>query len=214
MGETKISFSGYRENNKKMVSHRDCITLGFITQVLTLSTLLRKQVDTSKGRRTLPAPTECAICLDPLYPGTLVQQIRGCRHIYHPFCLELWIEELTILECPLCRFRPDLFADPLTWDGRQLLDPPPLPTSAPYRNNNPYYALFSRLFFLVVVLLLEVWVLCFVCDVILSSWVQSQHHHHYTGHHVLCGSHIYLFLYQGQCALRNTTNDACFTRGY
>jgi hypothetical protein len=142
-----------------------------------------------------------------LYPKTPVQQINGCCHIYHPRCLERWIDELTILECPLCRFRPEIFADPLTWDGRQYIEYELPVTNPSSRWRVITNLLFYKRVFYCLFLIFYVSCFIFVCDVILSSRIQSQYTYK---ENASCGSHIYSLLYQEQCPVRNATYGVCF----
>lgn len=183
-----------------MVSYRDCITLGFITQILTLSTLLRTQKNIPGINHHDNRGAECPICLKNIYKKTRIQQITGCGHIYHPLCLKKWIHEINLLECPLCRFRPELCQDPFIWDSRQVLDNDPPLFPPPSRISVIYHFLTSKRFVLSCIILCSyVSCLFIICDLILQRPIQN----------VLCGKHIYLLLHQGQCPLRNETNEKC-----
>lgn len=46
--------------------------------------------------------TKCAICVDCLEPGQIVDEIRQCRHRFHSDCLQTWLGARG-RDCPLCR---------------------------------------------------------------------------------------------------------------
>lgn len=48
------------------------------------------------------APSECAICLEPLVDGEEVNALP-CEHCYHHVCLVEWLERMDNPTCPTCR---------------------------------------------------------------------------------------------------------------
>jgi hypothetical protein len=43
----------------------------------------------------------CTICQNPCEPGSIVQTIEECRHVFHPVCIERWLVQNN--SCPVCR---------------------------------------------------------------------------------------------------------------
>jgi len=51
-------------------------------------------------------PKDCAICLETLEPGDLVQPMANCRHAFHAHCAKLWLQaqpSSSQAKCPECR---------------------------------------------------------------------------------------------------------------
>ena len=49
-------------------------------------------------------PGDCTICLQRYDRGKKVAQWRGCRHCFHPRCLEKWLKAGAAgTACPMCR---------------------------------------------------------------------------------------------------------------
>lgn len=43
----------------------------------------------------------CTICQNPCEPGSIVQTIEECHHVFHPVCIERWLVQNN--SCPVCR---------------------------------------------------------------------------------------------------------------
>lgn len=43
----------------------------------------------------------CTVCQNPCDPGSIVQTIRQCHHVFHPVCIERWL--INNDSCPVCR---------------------------------------------------------------------------------------------------------------
>lgn len=43
----------------------------------------------------------CTVCQNPCEPGSIVQTIRQCYHVFHPVCIERWLSQNN--SCPVCR---------------------------------------------------------------------------------------------------------------
>eukprot|EP00747_Dinoflagellata_sp_TGD_P169370 gnl/TRDRNA2_/TRDRNA2_198198_c0_seq1.p1 gnl/TRDRNA2_/TRDRNA2_198198_c0~~gnl/TRDRNA2_/TRDRNA2_198198_c0_seq1.p1 ORF type:complete len:402 (+),score=39.26 gnl/TRDRNA2_/TRDRNA2_198198_c0_seq1:67-1272(+) len=55
---------------------------------------------------TVASQEMCAICLDVLQPGDLVQPMVGCRHLFHQGCIQGLVQADPTgvrMRCPLCR---------------------------------------------------------------------------------------------------------------
>ena len=44
---------------------------------------------------------ECAICLEELREGDAVKVIPYCKHVFHPHCIDTWLDKQ--VTCPVCR---------------------------------------------------------------------------------------------------------------
>ena len=44
---------------------------------------------------------ECAICLEELREGDAVKMIPYCKHVFHPHCIDTWLDKQ--VTCPVCR---------------------------------------------------------------------------------------------------------------
>lgn len=44
---------------------------------------------------------DCTICLSEFEEGEMVKLIPNCRHVFHPSCIDTWLE--SHVSCPLCR---------------------------------------------------------------------------------------------------------------
>lgn len=63
------------------------------------------EATTSDGRgKTTVSLTACAICLEELYDGEMVQPFPRCKHEFHPGCIHSWLqsEKTTCPKCRLC----------------------------------------------------------------------------------------------------------------
>lgn len=43
----------------------------------------------------------CTVCQNPCEPGSIVQTIQHCHHVFHPVCIERWL--INNNSCPVCR---------------------------------------------------------------------------------------------------------------
>jgi hypothetical protein len=48
----------------------------------------------------------CLICLDDFNARSRVTRINGCRHFFHRRCLDQWVKEIMLVDCPICRNKP------------------------------------------------------------------------------------------------------------
>ncbi|KAI8799963.1 hypothetical protein BJ742DRAFT_843612 [Cladochytrium replicatum] len=44
----------------------------------------------------------CSICLEPFESGLELRELLGCKHLFHPECLDVWMTRRSA-SCPLCR---------------------------------------------------------------------------------------------------------------
>lgn len=44
---------------------------------------------------------ECPICLSEFERAEIIKIIPGCRHVFHPKCIDTWLA--SHVSCPLCR---------------------------------------------------------------------------------------------------------------
>ncbi|KAJ3673724.1 hypothetical protein LUZ60_005716 [Juncus effusus] len=69
-----------------------------------------------KNLRTSKCPLECAICLSEFENDDTLRVLPGCRHVFHPECIDTWLTDHAT--CPVCRSN---LADPTVLAGKRLL---------------------------------------------------------------------------------------------
>lgn len=56
---------------------------------------------TVKGLTVSKETLACAVCLDEFKDDDTLRLIPKCSHVFHPFCIDLWLESHST--CPVCR---------------------------------------------------------------------------------------------------------------
>ncbi|CAI0391952.1 unnamed protein product [Linum tenue] len=54
-----------------------------------------------KGLKIGKAAPECAVCLSEFHDGETLRFIPKCDHVFHPECIDAWLESHAT--CPVCR---------------------------------------------------------------------------------------------------------------
>jgi len=65
-----------------------------------------EEVCLSRWHAGAESTKDCAICLETLEPGDLVQPMANCRHAFHAHCAKLWLQaqpSSSQAKCPECR---------------------------------------------------------------------------------------------------------------
>lgn len=79
------------------------LSLNAAEQEAALSRVPKKKLypnDIQRGVGPLKV-TCCSVCLDDFKKGEDVRVLRGCRHVFHCKCADIWLYRRQI--CPVCR---------------------------------------------------------------------------------------------------------------
>ncbi|KAL8256021.1 hypothetical protein R6Q59_031088 [Mikania micrantha] len=64
--------------------------------------LIRELLPVVKFSELVDPPESCAVCLYEFEAGDEVRRLTNCRHIFHRYCLDRWMDH-DRKTCPLCR---------------------------------------------------------------------------------------------------------------